>query len=115
MAFENIIGNEKIKQLLTKSIAENNLVHSYLFVGKSGIGKKIFAKEFAKMILCLGENKLLCNNCKSCIQFLGQNHPDFMEIQPEDGKSIKIEQIRYLRRKNSRKANYLFKKSLYYK
>ena len=115
MAFENIIGNEKIKQLLTASITENNLVHSYLFVGKSGIGKSLFAKEFAKMILCMEENKTSCQSCKSCIQFLSQNHPDFMEIQPEDGKSIKIEQIRYLRRKNSRKTNYIFKKSIYHK
>ncbi len=115
MAFEKIIGNEKIKQLLTTSIAENNLVHSYLFVGKNGIGKKLFAIEFAKMILCIGENKTSCNNCKSCIQFESKNHPDFMQIEPEDGKSIKIEQIRYMRRKNSRKTNNIFKKSIYYK
>lgn len=76
--------------------------------GKSGIGKRLFAIEFAQMILCMKENSKPCKTCKSCIQFEGGNHPDFMIIKPEDGKTIKIEQIRYLRRKNSRKTNNLF-------
>ena len=82
--------------------------------GENGIGKKIFATEFAKMILCMQENKSDCKTCKSCIQFASNNHPDFMKIEPEDGKAIKIEQIRYMRRKNRRKANYIFKKSICY-
>ncbi len=106
MAFENIIGNEKIKNLLTLAVKENNVVHSYLFVGENGIGKSLFATEFAKMILCDSFNNKPCKNCKSCIEFESLNHPDFMKIEPEDGKTIKIEQIRYLRRKNSRKTSY---------
>ena len=82
--------------------------------GKEGIGKKLFATEFAKMILCMQNGDKPCNNCKSCIQFMGQSHPDFMKIEPEDGKTIKIEQIRYLRRKNSGKTNNIFKKNIYY-
>ena len=31
------------------------------------------------------------------------NHPDFMIIESEDGKSLKIEQIRYLQEKISEK------------
>lgn len=68
MAFENIIGNSQVKKTL-KNIAERNTVlHSYLFTGKSGIGKKLFAKEFAKMILCHNEEDKPCNRCKSCIE-----------------------------------------------
>lgn len=98
MSFDNIIGNEKIKELLKKSIEQNNILHSYLFLGIDGIGKSLFAREFSKMILC--ENKEeKCNKCKSCIEFENNNHPDFMIIENED-KSIKIEQIRYMRTKN---------------
>ena len=95
MSFENILGNNDIKQLLTHSVKSNNILHSYMFVGSDGIGKSLFAKEFSKMILCLSENKP-CNTCSSCIKFDSNNHPDFTIIDSEDNKSIKIGQIRLL-------------------
>ena len=95
MSFENILGNNDIKQLLTHSVKSNNILHSYMFVGTDGIGKSLFAKEFSKMILCLSENKP-CNTCSSCIKFDTNNHPDFTTIDSEDKKSIKIGQIRLL-------------------
>ncbi len=57
MSFNNIIGNEKVKELLNKSIEQNNILHSYLFLGIEGIGKSLFAKQFAKMILCQNDIK----------------------------------------------------------
>jgi len=103
--FNNIIGNEKVKELLNKAISSNNILHSYLFLGIDGIGKSLFAQEFAKMILC-EEKQEQCNKCKSCIEFENRNNPDFMLIENEE-KVIKIEQIRYMRAKNFREANYI--------
>lgn len=95
--FENIIGNEKIKETLIRAVEENKTSHSYMFIGQDGIGKKMLAKEFAKMLLCLSDEKY-CNKCKSCIEFNSNNQPDFLCIEP-DGNSIKIDQIRYLQQK----------------
>lgn len=103
MSFENLIGNEKIKELLANAIKSNNLLHSYLFTGIDGIGKSLFAKEFAHMILCTSDQTKPCETCKSCLEFQGNSHPDFLQIEPEDGKTIKIEQIRYLQEKISEK------------
>lgn len=104
MKFESIYGNEAMKELLLNSIHSHNILHSYLFIGPDGIGKNLFAKEFAKMILCMNETNVAnCSSCKSCLEFDSQNHPDFMIISPEDGKSIKIDQIRYLQEKISEK------------
>ena len=103
MAFENLIGNEKIKSLLTGAVQANNVLHSYLFVGIQGIGKSLFAKEFAQMILCTSNQEKPCKTCKSCLEFQGDSHPDFLQIEPEDGKTIKIEQIRYLQEKIAEK------------
>ena len=94
--FENIIGNEIIKDTLEKNIKQNKITHSYLMIGIPGIGKKMLAKEYAKAILCLNENKI-CNNCKSCIEFDSNNNPDCTYIGPS-GNSIKIEQIRQLQK-----------------
>ena len=51
--FQEIIGNDKNKAILEKAIQNHNLLHSYLFVGREGIGKKMMARQFAKKILCL--------------------------------------------------------------
>ena len=95
--FENIVGNTKIKEYLNLSIEKGLVSHSYLFVGVDGIGKTSIAKEFAKRLLCLSQQSLNCN-CKSCIEFKSQNHPDFQIIEP-DGNSVKIEQIRDLQKR----------------
>ncbi len=108
MAFENLVGNEKIKSMLINAVQTNNILHSYLFTGIDGIGKSLFAKEFAKMILCMsnGDEDVIskpCRTCKSCIEFESGNNPDFLQIDAEDGKTIKIEQIRYLQEKIAEK------------
>ena len=99
MSFEKIIGNEENKILLNNIIKNNNISHSYLFYGIDGIGKSLFAREFAKMILCLNssENKP-CNECKSCLQFNSDNNPDYYEIGLEEN-SIKIDKIRQMQKK----------------
>ena len=89
MIFENIVGNEKNKKLLEDIIIKNKIANAYMFIGQESIGKFLFAKEFAKAILCLNPNKP-CNTCKSCLEFLSNNNPDFYEIIP-DGNNIKME------------------------
>lgn len=100
MSFENLIGNEKVKDILNKSIETGSILHSYLFVGIGGIGKSLFAKEFAKSILCLEQK--MCGKCTSCLEMENNNHPDFMQIEP-DGNNIKIEQIRFMQQKIAEK------------
>lgn len=99
--FDTIIGNNAAKETLKKAVDLNKISHSYMFVGISGIGKKLIAKEFAKMILCIDQNKY-CNKCKSCIEFDSDNNPDFSIIEPDNG-SIKIGQIRDMQKSVSEK------------
>lgn len=86
-----IKGNENNRKELKKIVQNNNILHSYLFLGKEGIGKKEIAKEFAKEILCLTK-KEDCD-CKSCICFETNNHPD-IQIINEESETIKINTIR---------------------
>ena len=97
MKFADIIGNNDIKIYLNKSIENKNILHSYLFLGNRGIGKLIFAKEFARKILCFENTKEECT-CKSCTCFNGKNHPDFYLIN-ENGENIKVDTIRNLTEK----------------
>lgn len=112
MKFNDIVGNENAKQILIKSLKNNAILHSYMFIGNEGIGKKIIANQFAKMVLCNNynfEENAECNRCKSCIEFEGNNNPDYIQIEP-DGKTIKIEQIRQMQSKIIEKTVNLNKK-----
>ena len=105
---EELIGNNKVKETLQTMIKNQKVAHSYLFSGIEGIGKTLFAREFAKTLLCEEQKEKPCGKCKSCVSFAENNHPDFMQIEPE-GKAIKIEQIRYMQEKIAEKpirANY---------
>ena len=88
MSFDNITGNNKVKDFLNKSLKENHVSHSYLFVGIDGIGKTLFAQEFARKLLCIDQEE--SENCLSCIKMKSGNHPDFEKIEPEEG-IIKID------------------------
>lgn len=98
MPFETIIGNQKVKELLLNCIEQERIVHSYLFIGEEGIGKKLFATEYAKMALCLNKKNTSECQCKSCLEIKENNHPDYYEIEPE-GNSIKIDKIRQIQSK----------------
>ena len=100
MNFNKLIGNEKIKQNLLKILENNTITHSYMFVGIEGVGKKEFAKEFARGILCDSIKNKPCGECKSCIEFVNSNNPDYYEIElQEDENSIKIDTIRNMQKK----------------
>ena len=100
--FDKIAGHENIKNILSNNINTKNILHSYLFIGEEGIGKKLLAKEFAKAILCTSENNKTCDICKACVEFNTNNNANFNLIN-EDDVAIKIEQIRNMQVKIAEK------------
>ena len=91
--------NKQIEELLKNTIEHNKVVNGYIF---SGIGKTQnyrYAKDFAKMILCLEKENGYCDKCKSCLMFDDDNHTDYYEINKEKTESIKIDEIRQLQSK----------------
>ena len=97
MEFDSLIGNEKNKIILKDAVKNKKVLHSYMFFGTEGVGKKLFALDFAKMILCDSQNNAPCDKCKSCIEFNSNNNPDFFYIKP-NGNSVKIDQIRNMQK-----------------
>jgi DNA polymerase-3 subunit delta' len=99
MSFKDIVGQERAIKILTKSLKENKVSSSYIFVGNEGTGKKLAAIEFTKAVNCLNPNKKLeaCENCHPCNEISKQYSPDLKIIEPIKG-SIKIEQIREMRK-----------------
>ena len=85
------------QQLLAQK-SNNQLAHSYLFAGSAGLGKRLFAEQFARYLLCSNpESNTACNSCNNCILGKDGSHPDLLQLEPEDGaRDIKIDQIRTL-------------------
>ncbi|MGM0378789.1 MAG: ATP-binding protein [Bacillota bacterium] len=93
MSFDQIYGHKKNIQLFKKKLKNNSISHSYIFEGKEGIGKKLFAINLIKAILCKNNIENPCEECISCQKINHLNHPDIKIIKP-DGNSIKNKQIK---------------------
>ena len=48
--FENIVGQERVKKILTNIHKSGRLAHAYIFYGKEGTGKDAMAIEFACLV-----------------------------------------------------------------
>jgi len=91
-----VIGHEWAVELLQRSLARGKVSHAYLFVGPPQIGKSTLALEFARALNCTGDDPP-CGECAACRKISKGAHPDVKVIEAQGG-SIKIEQIRALRR-----------------
>lgn len=92
--FQNVIGNNDLIQNLKDSSLSKKLLHSYIFSGDTGLGKKLIAFSFVKLILCESPvNNDCCNKCSSCMTFETNNHPDVIFVE-SDKKSIGIDLVR---------------------
>ena len=91
--------NEQINDLLKKTVSSNKIVNGYMFIGNGQTSNYEYAKNFAKMLLCLKEGEICLDKCKSCLMIEDNNHPDFYEINRECQESIKIDDIRLMQTK----------------
>ncbi len=91
--------NKQIEEELKNTIENQRVVNGYIFSGNGNTANYEYAKEFAKMILCLKQENGYCEKCKSCIMFDDSNHADYYEINKEKTESIKIDEIREMQTK----------------
>jgi len=98
VSFDDIIGNDRIKNILKKSLQRDRLPGSLLFYGPPGIGKKEMALVLAKALNCLKKKDDSCDKCSSCeaIDKKIGTFPDVMRIQAEK-ETIQIDQIRLMK------------------
>ncbi len=83
MQFKKVIGQEAVKEKLRKSIAENRVAHTQLFLGPEGCGSLPLAIAFAQYINCHHkENGDSCGKCSSCVKYQAFAHPDLHFIFP---------------------------------
>ena len=52
MSWSQILGHQDRIASFRQIVARGRLAHAYLFVGPAGVGKRRFAIELAKALLC---------------------------------------------------------------
>ncbi|MYF40344.1 MAG: DNA polymerase III subunit delta' [Rhodothermaceae bacterium] len=81
MHWSNIIGQEKVIELLKNSVAAKRVAHAYLFHGIDGVGKLATALAFARVLQCAGcHNGVSCQSCQWALKF---RHPDIQVMMPQ--------------------------------
>ncbi len=83
MRFQDIVGQEKIKQKLVSSAIKGRIGHAQLFVAEEGRGGLPLAIAYAQFLNCENpESSDSCNQCPSCKQYLKLAHPDLIFVFP---------------------------------
>ena len=77
MLFEDVIGQNHIKNHLTQSVDNGRIPHAQLFVGKEGSGTLAMALAYAQYILCSNKNGENDSGNAACnLKFKNYSHPD---------------------------------------
>ncbi len=117
--FEKLIGNAHIKEVAERFVRGGRVPNSLLFAGDEGVGKRQFALELARTLVCTDPQDLgACGRCSACVragQFTFPNsekgddfdrvfssgHPDVGMVIPFR-RNVRIGAIRHL----EKEANY---------
>jgi DNA polymerase-3 subunit delta' len=93
--FADILGHDRIVEVLQRSLRSGKTAHSYLFEGIPGSGRKKTALTLIQALFCTAIADDACGVCSSCRKIDGGNHPDIHLISPlPDKRDISIEQLR---------------------
>jgi DNA polymerase-3 subunit delta' len=98
MSLGALIGNARVREALGRAVEHDRLPHALLFVGPAGVGKRAFAVELARALLCdRPSGAESCDRCPSCLRVAAGEHLDVRVFEPE-GTFVKIAQMRELAR-----------------
>ena len=97
-AFENILGQPKVREFLRASVVSERVTQAYLFVGPAGSNKTQAAYALAQALMCpkgpRGPRGGSCGACDRCGRILRRKHPDVRYFAPAGANGYLVEQVR---------------------
>jgi DNA polymerase-3 subunit delta' len=100
VSWQRIRGHDAQVEGFRRAVHRGRLAHAYLFTGAAGVGKRLFAVELAKALLCENANEDTlegCDRCPACVQVASNSHPDFFTAErPPDALEFPIDLMRQL-------------------
>jgi DNA polymerase-3 subunit delta' len=98
VSWQRVRGHEAQIRAFERVVQRGRLAHAYLFTGPPGIGKRLFAEELAKALLCeapAGKRLEACDHCAACTQIAAGTHADyFVAGRPEESLELPIAVMR---------------------
>jgi DNA polymerase III subunit delta' len=95
--WQGLRGHDAVVEQFRRALAAGRLASAYLFVGPDGVGKRAFALQLAKALLCERADPAAlepCGACQSCIMCDASTHPDIHLVKRlKDTKTLKLEQF----------------------
>lgn len=78
MTFNDIIGQENVKQRLTGSWSNGKVAHAVMLCGPEGCGAMPLAIAYARNLLCMQKSAdgEACGHCSACLMADKLQHPD---------------------------------------
>ena len=97
--FENLVGQDHVKNTLINAFKTGRVAHAYLFTGPRGTGKTSSARLVAKALNCLKlvDNYEPCNDCDLCNDINDGRLIDLIEIDAASNRGI--DEVRDLKEK----------------
>lgn len=92
--FQDILGQEQIKEHLQNVLSTGKVSHAYIINGERSSGKEFVARVFAMALQCEKGGTEPCEECRSCRQALSDNHPDIIFVTHEKPNTISVNDIR---------------------
>lgn len=95
MAWQGIVGHDRVVEQFRRALARGRLATSFLFIGPTGIGKRRFAVTLAQALLCMRRPEAAldpCQQCPACIQVRANSHPDLeLVAKPPEKSALPVE------------------------
>jgi DNA polymerase-3 subunit delta' len=95
--WQGVRDHDDVVEGFRRTLAAGRLASTYLFVGPDGVGKRMFALELAKSLLCSESDPAAlapCGRCQSCLLCDAGTHPDIHYVETEPGtKNLKVSQF----------------------
>lgn len=92
--FNDIVGQEHIKQHLRRALETGQVGHAYIISGERSSGKDFVAKTFARALNCERSSVEPCEECSSCKRALAGSHPDIIRVIHDKPNVISVDDIR---------------------
>lgn len=89
MSLSDLADQHRAKAVATSWFESGRIPHAILVCGAEGTGKRRFALELAKAVLCVEGNPFSCDRCPTCRKVDSLQHPDLhttMPLPPRRGK-----------------------------
>jgi DNA polymerase-3 subunit delta' len=83
MRFNDVIGQQHLKNRLIRSVQSGRIPHAQLFHGNEGVGALNTAIAYARYLNCTNRQPDdSCGSCPSCIKYNKYAHPDLHFVFP---------------------------------